>query len=156
MTAFKNIVTNWFISTIQHTNLLKKEEWFGCALKCITFKIRYHLQPKQKIFTGLMIGLHPYSFIQKQKANSIASLFILVITGFTNFATAQTTPNFTINKTSGCVPLSGVNFTDASTGGSEKRSGAGVAAGRSWASGAAGTSKTVATAKPAKLRQRDR
>lgn len=30
---------------------------------------------------------------------------------------AQTTADFTISKTSGCVPLSGVNFTDISTGG---------------------------------------
>jgi len=32
---------------------------------------------------------------------------------------AQTVANFTINNTTGCVPLSGVNFTDVSTGGTE-------------------------------------
>src|ERR1700722_5115503 len=32
-------------------------------------------------------------------------------------AIAQTVTNFTINNRTGCVPLSGVNFTDASTGG---------------------------------------
>ena len=50
--------------------------------------------------------------IKLKKAFVVFSFLISVLA-----AKAQTTPNFTINKTSGCVPLSGVNFTDASTGG---------------------------------------
>lgn len=40
---------------------------------------------------------------------------VLLLLGATSFS--QTTAAFTVNKTAGCVPLSGVNFTDASTGG---------------------------------------
>jgi PKD repeat protein len=50
-----------------------------------------------------------------QKKHPLCLLFVLFYFSISTFA--QTTPNFTINQTSGCVPLSGVNFTDASTGG---------------------------------------
>ncbi len=43
----------------------------------------------------------------------------LLLMGATAFS--QTTANFTISKKEGCIPLSGVNFTDASTGGAVTR-----------------------------------
>lgn len=45
----------------------------------------------------------------------------LVILLMSATAFSQTTAHFTINKKEGCIPLSGVNFTDASTGGTVVR-----------------------------------
>ena len=58
------------------------------------------------------IGL--FFFIRK-KVKHVVLLLMFLITVFES--TAQTIPNFTINITSGCVPLGGVNFTEAATGG---------------------------------------
>ena len=52
-----------------------------------------------------------------QKKHQLLLLLIFFCCCFSLSIFAQTTPNFSINQTTGCVPLSGINFTDVSTGG---------------------------------------
>ncbi|WP_276479871.1 PKD domain-containing protein [Paraflavitalea pollutisoli] len=54
------------------------------------------------------------SNVIRKSWQSCCITLLLLLLGATAFS--QTVANFTVNKTAGCVPLSGVNFTDASTG----------------------------------------